>query len=127
MEVGKKLRSSSMYAKNVSIWIKYSNFIKVSKQMVLDNPIHTDQDIYHYSTLLFDKLWDRDSYIRALCVGVGNLSNGHDRQLSLFDTEKKEEVIKHDDKLQKVLDDIRNKYGNDKIMYADMIKKKGTL
>lgn len=124
MEVGKKLRSSSMYAKNVSIWIKYSNFIKVSKQMVLDNPIHTDHDIYHYSTLLFDKLWDRDSYIRALCVGVGNLSNGHDRQLSLFDTEKKEEVKNHDDKLQKVLDDIRNKYGNDKIMYADMIKKK---
>ena len=28
-----------------------------------------------------------------------------------------------DDKLQKVLDDIRNKYGSDKIMYADMMKK----
>ena len=29
-----------------------------------------------------------------------------------------------DEKLQKVLDEIRNKYGNDKIMYADMMKKK---
>lgn len=124
MEVGKKLRENSMYARNVSIWIKYSNFIKVSKQMILDNTIHTDQDIYYYSTLLFDKLWDKDSYIRALCVGVGSLSNGHDRQLSLFDLGKKEEVIEHDDKLQKVLDKIRNKYGNDKIMYADMIVKK---
>ena len=125
MEVGKKLRENSMYAKNVSIWIKYSNFIKVSKQMVLENAIHTDKDIYQYSTLLFDKLWDKDNYIRALCVGVGNLSNGHDRQLSLFDIDKKDEVVKkYDDKLQKVLDDIRKKYGNDKIMYADMIKKK---
>ena len=33
------------------------------------------------------------------------------------------EVSDKDDKLQKVLDDIRNKYGNDKIMYADMMKK----
>ena len=37
--------------------------------------------------------------------------------------EKKEEVLEHDDKLQKVLDEIRSKYGNDKIMYADMITK----
>lgn len=124
MEVGTKLRNSSMYARNINIWIKYSNFVKISKQMVLDNAIHTDQDIFKYSILLFDKLWDKDSYIRALCVGVGNLSNGHDRQLSLFDTDKKEEVIKHDDKLQKVLDEIRTKYGNDKIIYADMIIKK---
>ena len=125
LEVGRKLRDSSMYAKNVSIWIKYSNFIKVSKQTVLDNRIHTDQDIYKYSCLLFDKLWDKENYIRGLCVGVGNLSNNNDRQLSLFEMgniNKKNEVI--DDKLQKALDKIRNKYGDDKIIYADMIKKK---
>ena len=125
MDVGKKLRDSELYARNVSIWIKYSNFIKVSKQMVLDNRIHTDDDIYKYSTILFDKLWDKDNYIRGLCVGVSDFSNGHDKQLSLFDigrvNEKKD--VK-DDKLQKTLDSIRNKYGNDKIMYADMMKKK---
>ena len=123
--IGKKLRESSMYAKNVSIWIKYSNFVKVSKQMILDNVIHNDMDIYYYATLLFDKLWDKDNYIRALCVGVGSLSNCHDKQLSLFDMEKKDDGMKeNDDKLQKAIDDIRKKYGNDKIMYADMIKKK---
>jgi DNA polymerase-4 len=131
MDVGRKLRDSGMYAGNINIWIKYSNFIKVSKQMILENRIHTDEDIYKYSTLLFDKLWDKDNYIRGLCVGVGDLSNGHDRQLSLFDInnmsksnaidKNKDEKV---DKLQKILDEIRNKYGKDKIMYADMIRNK---
>ena len=30
---------------------------------------------------------------------------------------------KNDDKLQKVMDSIREKYGDDKIIYADMLKK----
>ena len=124
MEVGRKLRDSGMYAKNVSIWIKYSNFIKGSKQMKLDNSIHTDDGIYRLACILFDKLWDQDNYIRGLCVGVGGFSSNNDKQLSLFDMDKiidKEDV--KDDKLQKVLDEIRSKYGNDKIIYADMMKK----
>ena len=124
MDVGKRLRNNNMYAKNVSIWIKYSNFIKVSKQINLDNVIHTDNEIYNNSIMLFDKLWNKEDNVRGLCVGVSNLKNSNDKQLSLFDigniNEKK--TIK-DDKLQKVLDDIRSKYGDDKIMYADMIKK----
>lgn len=126
MEVGRKLRDNEMYAKNVSIWIKYSNFMKVSKQINLDNRIHTDNDIYNNACSLFDKLWDKDNYIRGLCVGVSNLANTHDRQLSLFEVNKndrKVEVKEVDDKLQKVLDEIRNKYGDSTIMYADMIKR----
>ena len=95
--------------------------------MIIDNRIHTDQDIYQYSTVLFDKLWDKDNTIRGLCVGVSNFSQGHDKQLSLFDMNKvsnKKIDDEKDDKLQKVLDEIRNKYGDEKIMYADMIKKK---
>ena len=125
MEVGKRLRESGMFAKNVSIWIKYSNFVKVSKQINLENVIHTDNDIYTNSIILFDKLWNKEDNVRGLCVGVSNLKNNNDKQLSLFDignTSNKKEI--KDDKLQKVLDSIRNKYGDDKIMYADMIKKK---
>lgn len=123
MEVGRKLRNGNMFAKNVSIWIKYSNFMKVSKQISLENVIHTDSDIYHYSMMLFDKLWNQEDTVRGLCVGVGNFKNDNNQQLSLFDmgtvNQKKEEK---DDKLQRVMDEIREKYGNDKIMYADMMQ-----
>lgn len=125
IDVGRKLRDNGMYAKNVSIWIKYSNFVKVSKQINLNNRIHTDNDIYVNACNLFDKLWDKDSYIRGLCVGVSSLANTHDRQLSLFEVNQDSKVEKTqetDDKLQKVLDEIRSKYGDDTIMYADMMK-----
>ncbi len=126
LDVGKKLRRSSVYARNVSIWIKYSSFIKVSKQNNLENAIHTDQEIYRWATTLFDSLWDHDSPIRALCVGVGNFTNGHDQQLSLFDLSPKKEVShEKDDKLQKTIDEIRDKFGDNMIMYADMLQKKG--
>ena len=35
MEVGKKLRLDGLYARNVSIWIKYTDFTKISKQIII--------------------------------------------------------------------------------------------
>ena len=125
MEVGRKLRQKKVYAKNVSIWIKYNNFVKESKQKNLENTIYNDMDIFHTSALLFDSLWDKSIPIRALCVGVGHLSHEHDRQLSLFEDKANKVGSKHDmdNKLQEVIDKIRDKYGNDKIVYADMLEK----
>ena len=126
MEVGRKLRDSGMYAMNINIWIKYSNFIKVSKQFNLENVVHTDNEIYENSVKLFDKLWNKEDTVRGLCVGVSNFRSENNRQLSLFEINNNEKknikTIEKDDKLQKVMDEIRNKYGNDKIMYADMMK-----
>ncbi len=123
-EVGRRLRHKDMYAYSVSIWIKYSNFIKVSKQISLNNGISSDKDIYNKATILFDKLWDNDNYVRALCVGVANINNNHDKQLSLFGDNKDNIVDEKNDKLQEAMDKIRDKYGNNMITYADMIDKK---
>lgn len=119
-DTGKKLREKKMYASNVSIWIKYNDFSKVSKQMVLDNLINSDEDIYVNAIKLFDKLWntDSDKKIRSLCVGVSELTDVYKVQLSLLDNNdiksKKEEG-----KLKDTLNNIRKKYGNESITYAD--------
>ncbi|MEE3343072.1 MAG: DNA polymerase IV [Bacilli bacterium] len=118
-DTGMKLREKKLYANTVSIWIKYSNFIKVSKQIRLNNSISSDNDIYYYACKLFDKLWDNDSYIRGLCVGVDNISKERNEQLSLFDNNTNNK--RSDDKLQEALDKIKKKYGYDKIGYADRI------
>ena len=123
-DTGKRLRNKKMYAYSVNIWIKYSDFSKVSKQMSLDNGISSDKDIYEYACILFDKLWDNDTYVRALCVGVSNISSKHDKQLSLFDSNNNSSNDDKDEKLQKTIDDIRNKYGSDMIRYADIVVKK---
>lgn len=126
-DTGKRLRDKKMYAYSVNIWIKYSDFSKVSKQMSLDNGISSDKDIYDCACKLFDKLWNADSYVRALCVGVSNVSSKHDKQLSLFGNSANNGGVDNDteEKLQKAIDDIRNKYGSDMIRYADIeVKKK---
>lgn len=124
INTGKRLRKQKMYAYSVNIWIKYSNFIKVSKQIKIDNGIDNDKDIYNYACNLFDKLWDKDSTIRGLCVGVSNISRNHDTQLSLFNNNSNNIDNSKDKKLQEAMDKIKSKYGDNMITYADMIDKK---
>ena len=124
METGKRLRNKKMYAPNVNIWVKFNDFSKISKQVTLDNVIDNDEDIYNNAVKLFNMVWnsDTDKKIRALCVGVANLTDVYKVQLSIFGDEN----IKMDrnDNLQKTLDDIKKKYGNKSITYADELKKK---
>lgn len=124
METGMRLRNKKMYAPNVSIWVKFNDFTKISKQSTLDNLINSDEDIYSNAVKLFNKIWntDSDKKIRAMCVGVSNLTDVYKVQLSIFeDVNIRNEK---DDNLQKTLDDIKKKFGDKSITYADEVKKK---
>lgn len=124
MDTGKRLRNKKMYAPNVSIWVKFQDFTKISKQVTLDNLINSDEDIYSNAVKLFNKIWvpDNDKKVRGLCVGVSNLTDVYKVQLSIFG----EENIKttKNEHLQKTIDDIKKKYGDKSITYADELKKK---
>ena len=121
MDVGKKLREKKLYAYKVGIWVKYADFIKVSKQNKLKNCINTDEDIYKNATLLFDLLWNNEK-VRALCVDISDFTAHSEVQLDIFNANN-QSILKNDDKkLQGVMDSIRSKYGNDAIGYADSIK-----
>ena len=43
VDTGKRLRAKKMYAPNVSIWVKFHDFTKISKQVTLDNLINSDE------------------------------------------------------------------------------------
>ena len=124
METGRRLRNKKMYAPNVNIWVKFHDFTKVSKQATLDNLINSDEDIYNNSVKLFNSVWnpDNDKKIRALCVGVANLTDVYKVQLSIFGEENVK--IERNDSLQKTLDDINKKYGNGSIVNASELKNK---
>ena len=120
-DTGKRLREKKMYATNVSIWVRFHDFSKISKQTSLDNVINSDNDIYENAVKLFSKLWntDSDKKIRALCVGVSNLTDVYKVQLSIFEENKEEEK----DILEDTILNIRKKYGNNSITYADKLDK----
>jgi len=122
MSVGKRLRKLKMYAQNVSISIKFHDFTTISKQVMLDNMISSDEFIYENAIRLLNKVWntDSDKKIRALGVGVSNLSEVYKVQLSIFGDNN---INKESDNLQKTIDDIKNKFGDKAIGFADNIKK----
>ena len=124
IDVGRRLRKKKMYAENVSIWVKYHDFSKISKQMILENLINSDNEIYEYACKLFDKVYnpDGDKKVRSLCVGVAGLTDKYKVQLSLLgNVDIKEKEV--DEELKKTLLDIKKKYGDKSITYADRIHK----
>jgi len=123
MDTGKRLREKKMYSPNVNIWVKFHDFSKISKQVTLENLINSDEDIYNNAVKLFNSIWnpDSDKKIRALCVGVANLTDVYKVQLSIFGDENIK--VHKNDNLQKTLDDIKKKFGDKSITYADELKK----
>ena len=123
MQTGKRLRSKKMYANNVGVWVKFHDFSKVSKQMTLDNLINSDKDIYENAIKLFNKLWnsDSDKKVRSLCVSVSGLTDVYKVQLSIFNNQNN--LDKEDnDELKKTIDNIKKRYGDKSITYADKLK-----
>lgn len=123
-EIITKLKEKKMYTKSVSIWIKYTDFTKVSKQITLTNSTNELEYIYMHAIKLFNSIWNEES-IRALCVGISSLSKTNDIQLNLFSHEKIKETPKiTNEKLDKVINELNTKYKGI-ITYANKLKKEG--
>lgn len=123
-EIGKKLRDNKLFADTIGIWFKYTYFDKVSKQLKLDNSIVTDEEIYDNALRLFKELWNGEDGVRAVCVFVSGLSNERKLQLSLFDDISSNNDLTRDDKLQEIIDNIRDKFGNSSIGFANEYDRK---
>ena len=123
-EIGKKLRNNKLYADTVGIWFKYTYFDKISRQIKLDNSISNDEDIYNNAFSIFNSIWNHEDGIRSICVFVSGLSSERKLQLSLFDdiTRKDED----DNNLQDVIDDLRDKFGDNVIGFANNKNNKNT-
>ena len=121
MEIGKKIRDDKLYANTIGVWIKYTYFDKFSKQEKLDFSISTDDEIYVNACHVFDEVWNNEDGVRGICVFVSGLSSERRKQLSIFDIDNKidESNYKNNEKLQNVIDGIRDKYGNDIIKYGN--------
>ena len=123
IDTGRRLRNKKMYTPNVGIWIKFHDFTKISKQVTLDNLINSHNDIYDNACRLLDKIYnpDGDKKVRSVCVSVSNLTDVYRVQLSLLDNNIIEKEV--NDGLKKTLDEIKKKYGDKSITYADKINK----
>ena len=106
-----RLREAEMMCKVVSIGIKNKDFGYNSRQKKL--PYFTDctKDIYINICRIFDEHWDKRP-IRQLGVSVSDFEEAKFQQMSIF----KDRNTLNNEKLDKVIDSIREKYGDTSII-----------
>lgn len=136
--VGKRLREAGQLAGMVSVEIKYSSFRGVSHQTTLEFPSDTTQFLYETACNLFDELWD-GSPIRLLGLRTSKLcDSSQPSQMSLFDLpvittsadssaasgSKAHAAPSHQKlaALDKSLDSIRRKYGDNAVVRGSLLK-----
>jgi DNA polymerase-4 len=98
----------------VAVSIVNSEFHHASHQLTLLSATNTTNEIHRAACRLFDELWD-GSPIRNLGIHTSKVVGGSSiRQINLFDMNRYERMSK----LDTVVDQVRERYGDDSIMRA---------
>lgn len=117
IDVSKKLIEEDLKAGGVRITIRDKNLDYVSFQKVFTETSISALRLNDKAMELFKERYDFKEAIRSLTISAINLTrNTKTEQLSLFAPKK---VIK-DDRLEKVFNEIREKFGSDKIGYLGL-------
>lgn len=117
--VGERLRNEKKYATVITVQLKNNCFLNYTHQKKLINPISSNEDIYEVACDLLKNMWKKDA-IRLVGLRVSDFTDKKYEQVSLFDEVGK---IEKRDKVQKALDDINKKYGNNTIISAALLEK----
>lgn len=115
--VGIRLRAENKYATVISVHLKNSEFFSYGHQKKLVNPISSSEDIYENACELLKDMWKGDP-IRLVGLRVSDLTDKTYEQISLFEEVGK---VKKRDKVQKAVDEINKKYGDNTIRSAALL------
>jgi DNA polymerase-4 len=115
-----KLRGNKFLCGVIAVSIKNSSFQVYSKQKKMSEPTDCTNTIIKYSYELFDKLWKGEP-IRLLGVTLGELCKEGIKQLSLFDDKNYEKKLQKNRSLDKTIDNIKNKYGNNAVLRSSFL------
>lgn len=116
--VGTRLRADGVMISVVSVHLTTCEFQRMNKQMQLDSPTNITEEIYGAACQVFGRLWDKKTPIRQLGVHTSKVQENAGRQYSIFDLEKSDKL----EKLDKAVDKVREKYGEDAIFRASFLK-----
>ena len=122
-DIGMTARRHNKKGRTVHITLKYSDFQVVTRQITIPATC-TTKEIYQAGCSLLEQNWNRFHSVRLIGISLSGFhedcSSG---QLSLFD--QMEDNVKNDknERIDKVMDEIRNKHGSEIITFAALVKK----
>lgn len=113
-QVAYRLRRYNMYANVVNVQLRTKDFKDFSHQKKLISPTSNTRNIYDLAKELLNEMYKKGTFIRLVGLRVDNLIEKDEMQLSLFTNEED----KKQEKLDKVVDELKNKYGYSSITRA---------
>ena len=116
-QVAYRLRKEKLFASTVNVQLRTKNFEDTSHQKKLPEATDTTKQIYMTAKELLHEMYHKGQEIRLVGVRVDNLTDKKDEQISLFNTNKNEKQ----EKLDKVIDQLKNKYGYNAVTRATKI------
>lgn len=117
-QVSYRLRRYNMYANVVNVQLRTSDFKDFSHQRKLSSSTSSTKDIYNTAKELFEEMYKEGTPIRLVGVRVDNLVEENEVQISLFGNNEEE---KKQEKLDSVVDRLKQKYGYNSITRARKI------
>lgn len=116
--VSGRLRKADQKAYMISMEIKYNDFKTVSHQKQLGKATDDVKIIHQTAVELFQELWDGRAF-RLLGIRTSKLVAASEPvQMSLFDLEIQKPFDEKHKKLNKALEEIRTKFGEDAVVKA---------
>ncbi len=113
-QVAYRLRKEKLLARTVSVELRTKDFEDTSHQGKLNDVTDTTKEIYEKAKELLDEMYKKGTQIRLVGVRVDNLVEQKERQISLFSDKENEKQ----EKLDKVIDELKNKYGYNSVTRA---------
>ncbi len=117
-QVSFRLRKYNLKANTVSVQLRTKDFKDFSHQKKMDFSTSNTKFILNKSLEILNEMYLPGTPIRLVGARVDNLESEETEQLSMFNEESKT----RQDKIDKVLDKIKNKYGYDSITRAGTLK-----
>lgn len=116
--VGARLRADDVAVSVVSLHLTTCEFKRMNRQMQLDSPTSITEEIYEAACRILDRLWDKKTPIRQIGVHTSKVQENVGHQYSIFDLEKSDKL----EKLDRTIDRLRGKYGEDAVFRASFLK-----
>ena len=121
--VAARMRREGKKCNCVAVSFRTLEFKNKSHQRKMDNPTDVTNEIYQNVRQLFQESWSGQP-LRLIGVALTGLTEDDFIQMSLFEDPKKREQQK---KLDEAMDNIRKKFGNDKISRASTMNVSGRI
>lgn len=124
--VGSRLRRRGLKCQTVQVLIRDPDFRNISRQVTLDAPTDNTRLILDTALGLITQNHKAGKPIRMITVTASSLVRPEDagEQLSLFDGEGAARREKQE-KIDRAVDLLRNKYGRDAVKYGSTLRKDG--